>query len=242
MSHPGNVEAMFFDVFGTCVDWRSTIIREGEQLNQDMGLDLDWAAFADAWRSMYQPSMERVRNGSRPWVALDDLHRESLEVLAGQFDLTRFSEGDLDHLNKVWHRLEPWPDTVAGLRALRERFVVAPLSNGNVALLVNMARRSGIPWDVILGAEVARCYKPLPQAYLNAAVLLRLRPEQCMMVAAHNSDLVAARECGMRTAFVCRPTEHGPDQASDLSATDDWDIITDSFVDLARLTVGQPTC
>lgn len=242
MNGLGNVEAMLFDVFGTCVDWRSTIVREGEQLNRDKGLDLDWTAFADAWRSMYQPAMERVRDGSRPWVALDDLHRESLDGLAGQFDLTRFSESDLDHLNRVWHRLEPWPDTVAGLNALRQRFIVAPLSNGNVALLVNMAKRSGMPWDVILGAEVARCYKPLPPAYLSAAALLRLQPEQCMMVAAHNSDLAAARDCGMRTAFVCRPTEYGSAQSSDLRATDDWDIITDSFIELARLAVGRSTC
>lgn len=206
------VKAYLFDVFGTCVDWRSTIIREGAELNKQWQLNVDWAGFADRWRGLYQPSMAQVRNGSRAWTILDELHRESLMSLVPAFGLQRLAATDLDRLNHVWHRLDPWPDTVAGLSALKQRAIVGPLSNGNVALLVNMAKRAGLPWDVILGAEVARHYKPEPEAYLTAASLLALEPSQCMMVAAHNSDLYAARDCGFATAFVCRPTEHGPSQ------------------------------
>ncbi len=228
-----NVHALLFDVFGTCVDWRSSIVREGEHLNRERGLEIDWAAFADAWRAMYQPSMEQVRSGARPWTILDDLHRESLEQILEQFGLNEFGEDDIVRLNRVWHRLDPWPDTVEGLSALKKKYVIAPLSNGNVALLVNMAKRVGLPWDLILGAEVAGHYKPQPEAYLTAARLLGLTPRRCMMVAAHNRDLVAARDCGFRTAFVCRPLEHGPDQSSDLEAESDWDVIVSSFVELA---------
>ena len=231
----GDIQALLFDVFGTCVDWRSTIIREGQRLNKTKGLAVDWASFADAWRALYQPSMEQVRNGSRPWAILDVLHRESLTTLVGQFGLDNFSSEELDDLNKVWHRLDPWPDTVEGLNELKHGFIIAPLSNGNVALLVNMAKRAGLPWDVVLGAEVARHYKPEPEAYITAASLLGLRPGQCMMVAAHNDDLSAARSCGFQTAFVCRPQEHGPGQTTDLNASEDWDIVTDSFTKLAKL-------
>jgi len=228
-------KAYLFDVFGTCVDWRSTIIREGAELNERHNLNVDWAVFADRWRSLYQPSMEQVRNGSRAWAILDELHRESLMNLVPEFGLQTLGSSDLDYLNHVWHRLDPWPDTVAGLSALKQRAVIGPLSNGNVALLVNMAKRAGLPWDVILGAEVARHYKPQPEAYLTAASLLGLEPSQCMMVAAHNSDLYAARDCGFATAFVCRPTEHGPSQAGDLEASEPWDVVTDSFIKLATL-------
>ena len=228
-----NVEALLFDVFGTCVDWRSGIIREGVELNRSRGLGVDWTAFADAWRGLYQPSMEQVRNGSRPWTTLDVLHRESLDKLVDRFGLECLGGNELDHLNRVWHRLEPWPDTVTGLKILKNNFVIAPLSNGNVALLVNMAKRTDLPWDAVLGAEVAGHYKPRPEAYLAAARLLGLEPDQCMMVAAHNNDLVAARNCGFRTAFVCRPHEHGPEQTTDLVAESNWDVIAASFVELA---------
>ena len=229
----GEIRALLFDVFGTCVDWRSTIIREGSELNQRKGIDVDWTRLADTWRGMYQPAMQKVRDGSRPWTILDDLHRESLSGLTPKFGLDSLSALELDHLNQVWHRLEPWPDTVAGLNELKETYIIAPVSNGNVALLVNMAKHKGLPWDVILGAEIARHYKPQPEAYLTAVALLGLEPPQCMMVAAHNSDLFAARDCGLRTAFVCRPLEHGPGQESDLSAESEWDVITDSFTGLS---------
>lgn len=236
-----NVDALLFDVFGTCVDWRSSIVRQGAGLNRQKGLDTDWPAFADAWRALYQPSMEQVRSGSRSWTSLDVLHRESLDKLVVQFGLQALNRDDLDHLNRVWHRLDPWPDTVAGLQMMKRIFVIAPLSNGNVALLVNMAKRAGMPWDAILGAEVAGYYKPQPEAYLAAARLLGLEPQQCMMVAAHNSDLAAARDCGFRTAFVCRPDEHGPGQTTDLAAESDWDVVATSFIELAEeLTHNEP--
>jgi 2-haloacid dehalogenase len=228
-----NIKALTFDVFGTVVDWRSSIIHDGSRLNREKALNIDWAEFADAWRSLYQPSLSRVRNSDRPWANLDQLHRESLETLTHQFGLDSFDQTELDHLNHVWHRLQPWPDTVEGLLRLKRKFILATLSNGNVALLVNMARHAGLPWDVILGAETARCYKPLPQAYLVTAELLGLAPSKCMMVAAHNDDLEAARDCGFSTAFVHRPTEYGPGQTKDLEPTLDWDVVADNLVDLA---------
>ena len=227
------IQALLFDVFGTCVDWRSSLVREMQKLSQDKGLNMDCAAFADAWRGLYQPSMKQVRNGTRPWTMLDILHRESLDKLVAQYDLEGLSNSELDHLNRVWHRLDPWADTVSGLARLKERFIVAPLSNGNVALLVNMAKRAGLPWDLILGAEIAGHYKPEAEAYLKASRLLGLAPNQCMMVAAHNDDLRAARQCGFNTAFVCRPTEHGSQQITDLAPAEDWDLVTDSFIALA---------
>jgi 2-haloacid dehalogenase len=227
------LRALLFDVFGTCVDWRSSIVKEGERLNRLRGWRVDWAAFADDWRAMYEPSMAEVREGARSWTTLDVLHRESLDKLVQRYGLEGLEEDVRDDLNRVWHRLSAWPDTVAGLTALRRRFVIAPLSNGNVALLVDMAKRAGLPWDVILGAEVARHYKPQPEAYLTAARLLGLDTAQCMMVAAHNGDLAAARDCGFRTAFVCRPLEHGPDQTTDLEAASDWDVVAASFIELS---------
>jgi len=227
------VHALLFDVFGTVVDWRNTIIDEGGALNRSLALDVDWSRFADRWRSMYQPAMEQVRSGARPWTVLDELHRESLDVLVEEFGLRRLSAAERDHLNRVWHRLNPWPDSVAGLRRLKRHFIIAPLSNGNVSLLVNMAKHAGLPWDVILGAEVAGHYKPQAEAYLTAARLLDLPPGQCVMVAAHNDDLQAAGALGFRTAFVARPTEYGPDQANDLAPTRDWDYAVDSITELA---------
>jgi 2-haloacid dehalogenase len=233
MADLGSVQALTFDVFGTVVDWRSSITREGEALGRAKGLAIDWASFADAWRGLYQPNLSRVRNGELPWTKLDDLHRMSLDRLLVDFGISGLSESEIDHLNRAWHRLDPWPDAVPGLTRLRRRFILATCSNGNVALMVNMARRAGLPWDAILGAEPARHYKPQPEAYLITADMLGLRPEQCMMVAAHNGDLAAAADCGLRTAFVPRPAEHGPGRAADVTPKRQWDVIATDFVDLA---------
>ena len=233
MADTSSVQALTFDVFGTVVDWRSSIIREGEALGRAKGLTVDWARFADSWRGLYQPNLSRVRNGELPWTKLDDLHRMSLDRLLVDFGIAGLADAEIDHLNRAWHRLDPWPDAVPGLQRLRRRFILATCSNGNVALMVNMARRAGLPWDAILGAEPARHYKPQPEAYLITADMLGLRPEQCMMVAAHNGDLAAAAGCGLRTAFVPRPAEHGPGQATDVTPKREWDVIAADFVDLA---------
>ena len=232
------VKALTFDVFGTVVDWRSSIIREGEAFGGPRGLTVDWAAFADRWRAMYQPAMEEVRSGKREWTRLDDLHRESLDRLVAEFGITGVRAGDLDELNRAWHRLDPWPDAVPGLVRLKRKYVLATLSNGNVALMVNMARRAGLPWDAILGAEVTRCYKPQPACYLGTAAMLGLEPRECALVAAHNNDLGAARAVGFKTCFVTRPAEHGPGQTRDMTAERDWDVVARDFFDLA----GQLAC
>jgi len=228
------VKALTFDVFGTVVDWRSSIAREAEALLAPKGHDLDWPAFAHAWRARYQPAMEQVRSGARPFTKLDVLHRENLEGVLQTFDVAGLSERELDHLNRAWHRLTPWPDVVEGLTRLKAKYVLATHSNGNVALIVNMAKNADLPWDVILGAEVCQAYKPMPEAYRRAADLLGLRPEECMMTAAHNDDLKAAAATGFRTAFVARPGEKGPNQAIDLKAAPGMDIAATSFIDLAK--------
>jgi 2-haloacid dehalogenase len=228
-----SVKALAFDVFGTVVDWRRSLIREGEALGRARGLAVDWARFADAWRALYQPMLSRVRSGELPWTRLDDLHRMSLDRLLVDFGIRGLGEAEIEHFNRAWHRLDPWPDAIPGLTRLRPRFILATCSNGNVALMVDMARRAGLPWDAILGAEPARHYKPEPEAYRVTADWLGLRPEQCMMVAAHNGDLAAAAACGLRTAFVARPTEHGPGQRTDLTPDRDYDVVAGNFVDLA---------
>jgi len=220
-------------VFGTVVDWRTSIIEDLSRFGAERGLSLDWAAFADEWRALYQPAMEEVRSGRRAWTILDVLHRESLEALAAKYGLAGLGGDDKAYINKVWHRLKPWPDAVAGLERLKKRYIIGTLSNGNVGLLTRMAKFAALPWDVVLGAETARAYKPLPQAYLANAALLNLQPGQVMLVAAHNGDLAAAASAGLRTAFVPRPSEHGAKQSRDLSAERDWDVIADSFVSLA---------
>jgi 2-haloacid dehalogenase len=230
------VRAALFDVFGTVVDWRSGVSRDVAAFmarHAVGGIDPD--AFADAWRRRYSPSMEEVRAGRRPFVRLDVLHFESLEATLAEFDLVRrdFAAADLQDLNHAWHRLDPWRDAVEGLLRMKSKLIIAPLSNGNVSLLLNMAKRASIPWDTILGAEVVAAYKPAPEAYLKTASLLDLPPEQIVMVAAHNGDLAAARACGFRTAFVPRPTEHGPHQTTDLTPDQDWDFIASDFVALA---------
>jgi 2-haloacid dehalogenase len=230
---PTAVKALTFDVFGTVVNWRDSIAREAMDILGARGHTVDGHRFAERWRARYQPAMEQVRSGRRPWTKLDDLHRENLVAVLDEFGIEGLSAAEIEHLNRAWHRLDPWPDAVEGLTRLKCRYILATLSNGNVALMVNMAKRAGLPWDAILGAEVARAYKPQPEAYLRTADLLGLRPEECMMVAAHNADLVAARGCGFRTAFVARPTEYGPNQTRDLRAEHDFDAIADSFIDLA---------
>ena len=228
------VRALTFDVFGTVVDWRSSIAREGEALARRKKIDgVDWAKFADAWRGLYQPMLSRVRDGALPWTKLDDLHRMSLERLLPDFGITGLTDAEIDDLNRAWHRLDPWPDAVPGLLRLKRDYALATLSNGNVALIVNMARRAGLPWDAVLGAEVARHYKPQPECYLTTAALLGFAPEQCMMVAAHNGDLAAASKLGFKTAFVPRPTEYGPGQRTDQTAERPWDVVAKDFVDLA---------
>jgi 2-haloacid dehalogenase len=228
-------KALLFDVFGTCVDWRSSVSREGEALGRKLGIaGVDWAAMADAWRAQYQPQMEPVRSGQRPWTTLDVLHREALDGVLADFGLEDVPAAEREDFTRAWHRLDPGPDTVAGLERLKRRYIIAPHSNGNIALLLNMARRARLPWDAILGAEIARAYKPQPAAYLRNVEVLGLAPDQVMMVAAHNGDLVAAASCGLRTAFVPRATEHGPHQTSDLSPEHDYDVVAADFVDLAE--------
>ncbi|OZE39507.1 MULTISPECIES: haloacid dehalogenase type II [unclassified Rhodococcus (in: high G+C Gram-positive bacteria)] len=223
------MKALLFDVFGTVVDWRTSVAREVESL---CGPDIDSHAFADRWRSLYQPAMEQVRSGNRPFTRLDVLHLESLRVVLSEFEV-QLDDSDVASLNHAWHRLDPWPDSVSGLTRLRTEFIIAPLSNGNISLLLDMAKNAGLPWDAILGAEPVRAYKPMPDAYLRTADILGLEPSECMMVAAHNSDLAAAADCGFATAFVARPLEHGPRQTTDLAAESDWNHSVDSIDSLA---------
>ena len=229
------MKACLFDVFGTVVDWRTSVSRELADFARQKGLSgVDWLELAVEWRKLYQPSLEEVRSGRRAWTILDVLHRESLDALVRRYGIRGLSEAELDHLNRAWHRLDPWPDVVPGLERLKKKLVIAPCSNGNIALMVNLAKRAGLPWDCILGAETAHAYKPLPEAYLAACRHLGLRPEEVMMVAAHNGDLKAAKAQGLATAFVPRPTEHGPGQRTDLAADPSCvDVAARDFVDLA---------
>lgn len=228
------VQALVFDVFGTVVDWRSSIIREGQLLTAAKGYDVDWAVFADRWRSGYGPAMNKVRTGELPWTKIDVLHRMILDELVVEFGLTGMSEAELDHFNRAWHRLSPWPDTVAGLNRLKTKYVIATLSNGNVSLLTNMAKNAGLPWDAVLSAELSGHYKPDPEAYLKAADLLGLQPEQVMLVAAHPGDLRAAANTGLRTAYVIRPLERGPGRPVDMNEKGEFDYTATDFLDLAR--------
>ena len=229
------IKACLFDVFGTVVDWRSSVSSDLAQFAQRKGLaGIDWLEFAVQWRKLYQPSMEEVRSGRRAFTVLDVLHKESLLKLLDLHAIRELSEGDIAHMNRAWHRLEPWPDVREGLARLRAKLIIAPCSNGNIALMVNLAKRAGLPWDCILGAETARAYKPMPEAYLASCRQLDLPPAAVMMVAAHNSDLRAAKAQGLATAFVPRPAEHGPGQTTDLAADPDCvDVAAASFVDLA---------
>ena len=229
-----SVKALTFDVFGTVVDWRSSIIREGQLLSARKGFEIDWGEVADNWRAGYGPAMNRVRNGELPWTKIDDLHRMILDELVIEHGLVGLSEGELDDFNRAWHRLSPWPDTVAGLNRLKTKYVIATLSNGNVALLTNMAKNAGLPWDAVLSAELAKHYKPDPEAYLTAADLLGLTPEQVMKVAAHPGYLRAAARTGLRTAYVVRPLERGPGRIVSNNTTGEFDYTANDFLDLAR--------
>jgi 2-haloacid dehalogenase len=226
------VKALAFDVFGTVVDWRSTVIRDGEKLSREKDLHIDWAAFADEWRGRYAPSMARVRRGERVWTNLDALHRNSLKELLEVFGIEGLTEEEKDYLNKVWHRLDPWPDSVPGLRRLKERYVITTLSNGNVALLTNMAKTAGLPWDLILSAELVRRYKPDPETYLMVPYLLDLHPDEVMLVAAHPSDLRQAQGNGLRAAYVPRPQEWGPEGEAE-KPDPSFDLVAEDLVDLA---------
>jgi len=228
--------ACLFDVFGTTVDWRSSVSRQVAAFLRDKGIQgVDPVEFADEWRKLYQPSMEAVRSGRREWTILDVLHRESLESLLARYGIRGLSDAEADHLNRAWHRLDPWPDVVEGLTRLKARLIIAPCSNGNIALMVNLAKHAGLPWDCILGAETARAYKPLPEAYRAACRHLALAPAEVMMVAAHNGDLKAAKAQGLATAFIARPTEHGTGQRTDLEPDRSCvDVSAGDFVDLAQ--------
>jgi len=229
------VRAVLFDVFGTVVDWRSGIAAAVRQFASGHHLDIDPEAFADQWRGRYVPSMRPVREGHRPFVSLDVLHRENLlEVLtATGLDATSFGAAELDGLARAWHFLPPWPDSVAGIAQVKRDYIVGPLSNGNTGLLLDMARAGGLGWDLILGSDVTRAYKPDPVAYLRPAELLGLDPGQVMLAAAHNGDLAAARAAGLATAFILRPDEAGPGKAADLAPAADWDLVAPSLTGLA---------
>jgi 2-haloacid dehalogenase len=226
-------KAIVFDVFGTVVDWRGSIIDEGRAWQTKTGISIDWARFADEWRNHYRPSLDRVRRGEIPWTTLDALHRASLEELLTQFGIAGLGEEEKDHWNKVWHRLRPWPDAVAGLKKLRRKFTIAPLSNGNLSMLTALSKDSGLTWDAILSADLSKHYKPDREIYLKAAELLDLAASEVMLVAAHLYDLNAARDLGFRTAFVHRPLENGSGGKADKASPQDFDIVANDFFDLA---------
>lgn len=234
MSDISEVKALVFDVFGTVVDWRTSLIADFTAWGERRGFKADWTALVDGWRAVYAASMDEVRkHPERGYVILDVLHRRSLERLVEQLSISGLSEADLHYLTMGWHRLHPWPDSVAGLARLKTKYIIGPLSNGNVALLTEMAKFAGLPWDLILSAELFEHYKPDAETYLGAARLLCLPPEQVMMVAAHNNDLKAAQSHGLKTAFVARPTEYGPLQKRDFEANGDWDIVAKDFGGIA---------
>jgi 2-haloacid dehalogenase len=231
---PSAVRALSFDVFGTVVDWRGSLLRELEALGKTKNVKADWPAFADAWRAGYGPAMNRVRKGELNWHNIDQLHRMILDELLVKYRLTGLTEAEKDHLNRAWHRLDPWPDTVNGLTRLRRKYIITTLSNGNVALLVNMAKHAGLPWDTVFSAELVRRYKPDRETYLMIPDYLDLRPDQVMHVAAHKGDLRAARSFGLKTAFVPRPLEHGPGRKLDVLHEAAFDINANDFNELAQ--------
>lgn len=229
-----DVTALIFDTYGTVVDWRSSVIAEGESLGREKGIQgVDWAAFTDAWQASYRPYINEVISGKRPWTINDDLQRQRLDEVVAEFNIEGLTEADKDDFNRAWHRLTPWPDSIPGLTRIKARYPVGSFSNGNFQLLVNMAKHSGLPWDFIISSDMFHRYKPQPQFYLGAIELLGGEPGRVMLVAAHNYDLANARKHGMKTAFVRRPTMFGPNQDRELTAEDDWDIVTDSIEGVA---------
>lgn len=236
----GKPQALIFDVFGTCVDWRSGVADAVRSFFEQRAETVDALAFADAWRAEYQPAMQRIRAGDRGYVDLDVLHRENLDrVLTAIGPAGRLDAQERDMLTHAWEKLPAWPDVVAGLTALRADAIIAPCSNGSIALMTRLARFAGLPWDCILGAPIARNYKPEPVVYLQSCAALRLDPSEVMMVAAHNDDLRAARSAGLMTAFVARRTEYGGTQKTDLVPASDWDVVADDFEMLAETVFGQ---
>jgi 2-haloacid dehalogenase len=228
------IRAIVFDTFGTIVDWRASLIKALEEFGRKREVERAWADLVDRWRAAYQPNLDRVRTGELKWTILDELHYFALVQLLPEFGLTSLRESDLRFLTNCWHRLAPWPDAVDGLHRLRKKYIIGPLSNGNLALLVELAKFAQLPWDVVFGADLFRHYKPDPETYLGVCSFLGLRPEQVMMGAAHNYDLKAAKALGLRTAFIQRATEYGPGQQTDLVAEDAWDVIATDLVDLAE--------
>ncbi|MDF3836637.1 haloacid dehalogenase type II [Cupriavidus basilensis] len=232
------VKALVFDVFGTVVDWRTSVIGDLTAFGQQKGIEADWAAFADAWRAGYAPGMDRVRKGERPWANIDVLHRERLDALLDQFGIENLSEAEKRHLNLAWHRLSGWPDTVPGLTRLKQRYIISTFSNGSVPCLVDTAKHAGLPWDAVFSADIVRHFKPDPETYLGVIAFFGLQPHEVMLVAAHNYDLRHGRAYGMRTAYVNRPTEYGPRQSKDLAAESDWDVVAGSMTELADRLCG----
>ncbi len=233
-SAASDIKALVFDVFGTVVDWRSSVIRDLDGFGRAKGITADWTGLTDDWRAGYQPAMDRVRKGEQSWTVLDDLHRATLDTLIEKYRVTGLTEAEKVHLAKAWHRLDPWPDVVAGLARLKKQYIIGTLSNGNVALMLNLAKHAGLPWDMIFGAELVQRYKPDPLTYQAVPKLLRVTPGEVMLVAAHNGDLMAAKGQGLKTAFVARPTEYGPHQKRDFKAEHDFDVVARDFVDLAQ--------
>jgi 2-haloacid dehalogenase len=227
------VQALTFDTYGTVVDWRDSVLAQLTEFGAARGLAVDWTGFLTEWQAAYRPGMDRVNSGEWPWTTVEAIYRRRLEELLPRYEIESLGEADLVRLTRAWWRLHPWPDAVPGLRRLRTRFLLSPLSNGSFAGMVHLARFAGLPWDCIITAENARCYKPRPEVYRTAVRLLGLRPAEVMMVAAHNYDLAAARTCGLGTAFVPRAAEHGPGQTSDLASDADWDVVASDFLDLA---------
>lgn len=228
-----NVKALTFDVFGTVVDWRTSVMNAAEIVGRDNNVSGDWAALADGWRGRYQPGMARVRSGELPWTNFDDLHLMTLTETLDDLGIQGFDSAALDRLNNTWHRLDPWPDSVAGLARLKSKYVISTLSNGNVSQLIDLAKHGRLPWDCILSAELAKHYKPDPEVYQTAAELLGQPPENVMMVAAHPPDLAAAKKVGFKTAFVSRLLEHGPDRVNNAPSYLEADIVASDFNDLA---------
>lgn len=228
------VKALVFDVFGTVVDWRTGVAREAKTVLEPLGYSLDWLKFADAWRAEYQPSMEEVRAGRIPFSKLDVIHMRMLERVSPRFGLEKLDAATRRELNLAWHRLDAWPDASAGLRRLRTRYLLAPCSNGNIALMVDLARRNDIWWDAILGAEIAGDYKPKPHVYQATCAAFNLEPAQVMMVAAHSDDLVAASGVGMRTGHVAQVNEFGPD-TGEAKPKVPVDVAARSFTELADM-------
>ena len=233
--NPDNITAVIFDTYGTVVDWRSSITAKGRALAERKGIEgVDWEAFANAWRAGYHPAMDKVRKGEMPWTTNDTLQRNRLDEIVIEFGIEGLSEAEKDEFNRAWHRLQPWPDSVKGLTRLKRKYTIGTLSNGSFFLLANMAKHSGLPWDCIISADNFRHFKPDPEIYLGAVELFGGEAESVMLVAAHNDDLRHARSHGMKTAFIARPTEYGPDQEKDLEAEDDWDIVTGGIEGVAE--------